>query len=96
MSIFSAGITGGIIGGVIGIIAVLIGIIGIFLFASFGALIGAITGWILQHIPILGDMVVRGFAQLGIANANLAELGATLGFIAGFFKSAIGKKDDCC
>jgi hypothetical protein len=76
------------IGGLfIGLIVVLFGIIGIFLFAIFGALIGAITGWILTHTPILGEAVKSGFTSVfGVESPDLVAIGAMLGFIAGFFK----------
>jgi len=71
----------------IGLIVVLVGIIGIFLFAIFGALIGAITGWIVSHTPILGEAVKSGFSSVfGIESPDLVAIGAMLGFIAGFFK----------
>lgn len=72
----------------VGIFALLIGIFGIVIFATIGALMGAITGFIIQYIPILNDFVVLGFVQvLGIENPNLVALGAMLGFVGGFFKS---------
>jgi hypothetical protein len=97
------------IGGLfLGLIVVLFGIIGIFLFAIFGALIGAITGWILTHTPILGEAVKSGFTSVfGVESPDLVAIGAMLGFIAGFFKQWDHKdgwkgkhewkgKDECC
>jgi len=77
-----------VVGGIIiGFIVVLAGIIGIFLFAIFGALIGAITGWILGQTPILGDAVRTGFTSVfEVESPDLVAIGAMLGFIAGFFK----------
>ena len=77
------------IGGLfIGLVVVLIGIVGIFLFAILGALIGAITGWILSYTPILGDAVRAGFTSvLEVENPDRVAIGAMLGFIAGFFKN---------
>jgi hypothetical protein len=94
---FAAGIGGFFVG----IFAVLFGIVAIFLFAIFGALIGAITGWILSLTPILGPAVKSGFsAVFGITDPDLVAIGAMLGFIAGFFKHGHGGsgKDDweCC
>ncbi|MBD3210906.1 hypothetical protein GF318_06010 [Candidatus Micrarchaeota archaeon] len=82
-------IAGTIVGGVaVGIVVLLLGIIGIFLFAVLGALIGAITGWIVAHTPVLGDVVRTGFASVfGIESPDLVAIGAMLGFIAGFFKN---------
>ena len=83
------------IGGLfVGLIVVLFGIIGIFLFAIFGALIGAITGWILSNTPILGEAVKSGFTSVfEIESPDLVAIGAMLGFIAGFFKNWDSKND---
>ena len=83
---------------VVGIFVAFMGILAIFFFAIFGALMGAITGFILQNTPLLGSMVTDGFTLFGIANPNLVNIGAALGFVAGFFKPAFsqGEKKDCC
>jgi hypothetical protein len=94
----------GVGGFVIGILAVLFGIVAIFLFAILGALIGAITGWILEMTPILGPAVKDGFSSVfGVQSPDLVAIGAMLGFIAGFFKhghggGSGGKEDweECC
>jgi hypothetical protein len=90
----------GVGGFVIGVIAVIFGIFAIFLFAILGALIGAITGWILEMTPILGPAVKNGFTAIfGIADPDLVSIGAMLGFIAGFFKHGHGgggKEDWSC
>lgn len=77
------------IGGLfVGLIVVILGIIGIFLFAILGALIGAVTGWILSHTPVLGDAVKTGFTSVfEVESPDLVAIGAMLGFIAGFFKN---------
>lgn len=70
-----------------GLVAVIFGIIGIFLFAIIGALMGAIAGWIVQATPILGEFVKGGFTSVfEIESPDLVTIGAMLGFIAGFFK----------
>jgi hypothetical protein len=70
--------------------ATLMGIFAIFLFAILGALVGSITGFILENIPTLGPLIQEGFILIfGIENAKLTAIGAMLGFIAGFFKSNI-------
>ena len=90
---------GMVVGGIV--IGSIVVIIGIFLFAIFGALIGAITGWILGQTPILGDAVRAGFTSVfGVESPDLVAIGAMLGFIAGFFKSWDHKagekqKDEC-
>ena len=89
---FLAGLITGVTAAIIGMGIVIVGILGIFFFAIIGALIGAITGFILQSVPILGNMVLNSFHQIGIQNANLAERGAMLGFIAGFFKPVFERR----
>ena len=84
----------GALAAVSGIVAVIIGIIAVFLFAIFGALMGAITGFILEIAPILGPLVKQGFASVGVANPSLVAIGAMLGFIAGFFKQSWTDKHD--
>ena len=79
----------------IGAAVATMGIIAIFFFAIIGALMGAVTGFILSIVPVLGQLVVSGFAQAGVQNANLTAIGSMLGFIAGFFKSATGKGSNC-
>jgi len=79
-------LVGAVVTAFAGVIIAVIGIMAIFLFAILGALIGAITGFILSLVPFLGDLVVSGFAQLGFPSVSLPAVGATLGFIAGFFK----------
>ena len=80
----------GIVGSIFGwICAAIIGILAIFVFASLGALMGAVTGWIVSVIPVLGALVKQGFEQVGILYPDLTAIGAMLGFIAGFFKLAI-------
>jgi len=78
----------GLAAAIVGIFAAIIGILAIFFFAIIGALIGAITGFILQHVPILGPLVIQGFHAVGIRNPDLTAIGAMLGFVGGFFKSA--------
>ena len=78
----------GSLAAVSGIVAVIIGIVAVFLFAIFGALMGAFTGFILGIAPIIGPLVKEGFASVGVANPSLVAIGAMLGFIAGFFKQS--------
>ena len=83
------------IGGLfVGLVVVLFGIVGIFLFAIFGALIGAITGWIVAQTPILGEAVRNGFSSIfEVESPDLVAIGAMLGFIAGFFKNWESKNE---
>jgi len=72
----------------VGLFALLLGVFGIIVFATLGAIIGAITGFIVQYVPILNELVITGFIQvLGIESPNLVAIGAMLGFVGGFFKS---------
>lgn len=79
---------------VIGVFAAFVGIVAIFLYAIMGALIGAVTGFILQYVPVLGPLVIHGFTTIGVQNPDLVSLGAMLGFIGGFFKSHVTSKCD--
>lgn len=72
----------------VGLFALLLGVFGIIIFATIGAVMGAITGFIVQYVPILNEFVILGFVQvLGIESPNLVAIGAMLGFVGGFFKS---------
>jgi hypothetical protein len=82
------GVLGAMVAAVVGVLVVIVGIIAIFFFAIIGALMGAITGFILHLVPILGPLVENGLRQIGIQNPDLPSIGAAIGFIAGFFKSA--------
>ncbi|MFH1224342.1 MAG: hypothetical protein V1676_00900 [Candidatus Diapherotrites archaeon] len=79
----------------IGATVAILGIIAIFFFAIIGALMGAVTGLILSIVPVLGALVVSGFAQVGVTNPDLPAIGAMLGFVAGFFKSVINQGSSC-
>ncbi len=78
----------GAVAALAGIVAATLGIIAIFLFAIFGALVGAITGWIVSMAPIIGPLVTDGFRSFGVSSPSLPAIGAALGFVAGFFKSS--------
>lgn len=78
-----------------GFVAAFLGILAIFFFAIFGALVGALTGWLVSLTPILGDLVLQGFTMLGLKDPNLVALGAMIGFVAGFFKQNPGKCNFC-
>lgn len=94
MKIWNA-IAVGSLAAISGIAAVIIGIIAVFLFAIFGALMGAVTGFILQIAPIIGPLVQQGFASVGVKDPSLVAIGAMLGFIAGFFKqNSFGNRQD--
>jgi hypothetical protein len=65
----------------------------VFLYVILGTAIGAFTGWVLG-LTLFGWWVRLGFEQLGIMVTDLTTLGATLGFIAGFFVSHYRSKGD--
>jgi len=77
----------GVVAAIAGVFAVLVGIVAVFLYAIFGALMGAIAGWLLSLTPMLGPLVISGFHSFGLVNVDLVAIGAALGFVAGFFKS---------
>ena len=78
-------ITVGVVAAIAGVFAVLIGIVAVFLYAIFGALMGAVAGWLVSVTPILGVLVATGFQSFGVAHPDLVAIGAALGFVAGFF-----------
>ncbi|VVB57482.1 Uncharacterised protein [uncultured archaeon] len=92
LSAIIKGVSVGVVAAITGVFAVLVGILAIFLFAIFGALIGAITGWLVSIAPVLGPLVADGFRSFGVTNPDLVAIGAALGFVAGFFKSNLGGK----
>ncbi len=83
----------GTVAALAGVVAVLIGIVAIFLFAIFGALVGAVTGFIVSLTPYLGVWVREGFMAFGVQNPSLTAIGAALGFVAGFFRSSNSHSD---
>jgi hypothetical protein len=90
MSLFN-GISMAATAAIFGFVAAIIGIIAIFFFAILGALVGAVTGWLVSLTPIIGSAVTEGFMSVGVKDPNLVSLGAMIGFIAGFFKQNVGK-----
>lgn len=87
----------GLMAAVAGLAVAFVGILAIFLFAIFGALVGAVTGWLVSIAPFLGNAVVSGFASIGVKDPDLVAIGAMLGFIAGFFKNHDWNKfKGCC
>jgi CTP-dependent riboflavin kinase len=61
----------------------------IFLSATLGALIGALFGEILDHTPYLNTAISETLNTMFHTNyftGNLDKLGATIGFVGGFFK----------
>ncbi len=86
----------GFVAAIGGVIVAIIGILAIFLFAMLGALMGAITGWIVQVVPVLGPLVKSGFMAIGVQNPDLVAIGAMLGFVGGFFKASSGSHGCKC
>lgn len=74
--------------GVAVVILATLGIAGIaFVLCIAGSCLGALVGLVVGYTPYIGGMVIAGLSQLGIANANLVNIGAALGFIGGFIRS---------
>ncbi|MCC5993978.1 MAG: hypothetical protein LM587_00030 [Candidatus Aenigmarchaeota archaeon] len=72
-----------------GIVLVAIGAGLVFLNATLGAFVGALFGEILDHIPYLNTAISDTLNTMFHTNyftGNLDKVGATLGFVAGFFK----------
>lgn len=68
--------------GAVGVLAV------VMVLACFGALMGAITGWIVGLF--FGEAITGVLIAFGASPAfTMWELGATLGFVGGFFRSGI-------
>jgi len=64
----------------------------VFVSAIIGTAIGAFTGWIVSLTP-LGSAVIKIWYSLTHIKCELWELGAFLGFIAGFFKGVVTVKE---
>ncbi len=56
--------------------------------AIAGAMFGALSGWILSWTPF-GDWIKHVLDNPGF---TLAELGAFLGFVGGFFRASVSTK----
>lgn len=65
--------------GVIGVAALMI------LFTLLGTFFGALTGWIVGWF--FTDTILTGLAAFGVKGLTMWQIGATLGFVGGFFKS---------
>ena len=60
----------------------------VFLLAIAGAIMGAFTGFCISLVPFLRDWISTGLSIFGFnINGHFVELGATLGFIGGFFRA---------
>lgn len=56
-----------------------------FLFSVIGTtLIGAFIGWVVGWF--FGNTILNFFAAIGIEGFTMAQLGAVLGFVGGFFR----------
>ncbi len=71
----------------LGFVGVILGILGMFLFVILGAVMGGLTGYVVELTPDLGQSVKTGFSSVfGVEDPDLVAIGAMFGFIAGFFK----------
>jgi len=61
----------------------------LFIMCILGTIVGAIVGWTIQVTP-LSSLVYQGFEVFGISvKGKLVHVGATLGFVGGFFSSRV-------
>ena len=70
--------------------AIIVAIFIIFLVVIAGTLVGAIAGWTVGLF--FGDIVLKTLACFGASGFTMLELGATLGFVGGFFSNRMGKE----
>lgn len=70
---------------VVGVVTAAIILITVPLTTLIGAIIGMATGW------FFGDTILYVLARAGIINISMWQLGATLGFVAGFFVKSDSK-----
>ncbi len=59
---------------------------GLFVFPLLGAFFGGVSGWIVGIF--FGDAILGLFAALGVKGISMWQLGVTLGFVGGFFRSS--------
>lgn len=63
---------------------------GVFFLVTLGTLIGACCGWVVGLF--FGDTILGTFAQLGLHNVTMWQVGAFLGFVGGFFRTSVTSK----
>ena len=73
------------IGGGVAIVA-LLGIL-----IRLGTLFGAIAGWVVGIF--FGDTILGILSQLGVHNVTMWQFGAFMGFVGGFLRTTVTKKD---
>jgi integral membrane sensor domain MASE1 len=61
------------------------------LFMIFGPLIGALTGALVGLF--FSTPILHVLSQAGLEGVTMWQLGATLGFVGGFFKAAVTGSD---
>lgn len=61
-------------------------ILGLLVLIILGTLLGAVTGWIVGLF--FGAAILDVFREAGVSGISMWQLGATLGFVGGFFRSA--------
>lgn len=61
----------------------------LFIVPLLGVLFGALIGFVVSCVPFAAAWVIHGLGLLGVnvSPSDLVSLGATLGFVGGFFKS---------
>jgi hypothetical protein len=63
----------------------------IFLVPLLSALLGAFTGWVVGWF--FADTVLGILNQIGVSGVEMWQVGLFLGFVAGFFRTSIAKKE---
>ncbi|MFN7902562.1 MAG: hypothetical protein ACK5O1_07035 [Holosporales bacterium] len=59
---------------------------GLFFLPILGAFFGGVGGWIVGIV--FGDLILGVLAAFGIKGLTMWQLGVTLGFLSGYFKSS--------
>ena len=57
----------------------------ILLFPLIGTLFGALSGWVVGWF--FSETILSFFTELGVTSSAMWQIGASLGFIGGFFKT---------
>ena len=65
---------------------------GLLILPIAGAFFGGIGGWLVGIV--FGDLILGTLAAFGIKGLSMWQLGVTLGFLSGYFKSSTTVKKD--
>ena len=70
-----------------GLIAGLAGAAVLVLVVTLGTLMGALSGWIIGWF--FSETILGFFTALGVTGLKMWQIGASLGFIGGFFRTSV-------